>query len=112
MSQVNLEAQNKTVQVGSLFENMPVTGMHWKVGLVLFFSFVIEAWEMMIIILCAGSISTDLKLDGTQIGSLISAIFLGMMFGSLIWGKITDKIGRKKTMEISLIFYGDRKSVV
>ncbi|BAD77181.1 MFS transporter [Geobacillus thermoleovorans] len=96
----------KYVQVGQLFENMPVTREHWKAGLALFFSFVIEAWEMMIIILCSASIGTEFKLSGTQIGSLIGSIFLGMIPGCLIWGKLIDKFGRKKAMIYSLISYG------
>lgn len=100
------ETPKKLVQVGQLFENMPVTGQHWKAGLVLFFSFVIEAWEMMIIILASGSIGADLKLEGAQIGSLIGSIFLGMIPGCLIWGKLVDKFGRKKSMIYSLILYG------
>ncbi|WP_018130612.1 MFS transporter [Effusibacillus pohliae] len=99
-------SQKKLVQVGELFHNMPVTGAHWKAGLSLFFSFVIEAWEMMIIILASGSIGTEFKLDGAQIGSLIGSIFLGMIPGCLVWGKLVDKFGRKKSVIYSLILYG------
>lgn len=106
MSEENLKSQKKLVQVGKLFDTMPVTGAHWKAGLALFFAFVIEAWEMMIIILVIGSIGAEFKLDGTQIGSLIGAIFLGMIPGTLVWGKIADKIGRKKSMIYSLALYG------
>lgn len=94
------------VQVGELFENMPVTRQHWKAGLALFFSFVIEAWEMMIIILMSSSIGKDFKLSGVQIGSLIGSIYLGMIPGCLIWGKLVDKIGRRKSMIYSLLLYG------
>ncbi len=107
---INLSQEQTTskkyVQVGQLFENMPVTREHWKAGLALFFSFVIEAWEMMIIILCSASIGTEFKLSGTQIGSLMGSIFLGMIPGCLIWGKLIDKFGRKKAMIYSLISYG------
>jgi putative MFS transporter len=96
----------RKVQLGEFFGNMPVTGQHWKAGLALFFSFVIEAWEMMIIILVSGSIAAEFNLSAAQIGSLIGSIFLGMIPGCLIWGKIVDKIGRKKSMIISLILYG------
>ncbi|OLN26618.1 MFS transporter [Desulfosporosinus metallidurans] len=106
MSEENLKSQKKLVQVGELFDTMPVTGAHWKAGLALFFSFVIESWEMMIVVLVSGSIGAEFKLDGTQIGSLIGAIFLGMMPGCLVWGKITDKIGRKKSMIYSLVLFG------
>ncbi|KZE95879.1 putative niacin/nicotinamide transporter NaiP [Geobacillus stearothermophilus] len=100
------KASKKFIQVGQLFEKMPVTSEHWKAGLTLFFSFAIEAWEMMIIILVSASIGAEFKLDEAQIGSLIGSIYLGMIPGCLIWGKLIDKFGRKKAMIYSLISYG------
>jgi MFS transporter, putative metabolite:H+ symporter len=96
----------RVVRVGELFEHMPVTSRHWKAGLALFFSFVIEAWEMMIVILASASIGAEFQLDEAQIGSLIGSIFLGMIPGCLIWGKLVDRYGRKNAMIFSLILYG------
>ncbi|EJL39898.1 MULTISPECIES: MFS transporter [Brevibacillus] len=98
--------QKRSVPVGALFENMPVTSQHWQAGLVLFFSFVIESWEMMIVILASASIGGEFQLDGTQIGSLIGSIYLGMIPGCLLWGKLVDKIGRKQSMIFSFGLYG------
>ncbi|WAH39729.1 MFS transporter [Alicyclobacillus fastidiosus] len=97
-------AQN--LQIGELFADMPLTGRHWKSGFAIFFSFVIESWEMMIITLIGGMIGSDFKLTSAQIGSLMGSIYLGMIPGCLIWGKLTDKIGRKKTMMWSVGLYG------
>src|SRR4029079_776650 len=75
-------------------------------GFALFFSFVIEAWEMMIVILAGDLIAGDFHLDPTQLGSLIGSMFLGMIPGCLIWGKVADSRGRKFTMIASLALYG------
>lgn len=98
------EVQNR--QIGELFQEMPLTKRHWKSGFAIFFSFVIESWEMMIITLISGMIGSDLKLSSAQVGSLMGSIYLGMIPGCLIWGKLTDKIGRKKTMMWSTGLYG------
>ncbi|WP_017728845.1 MFS transporter [Halalkalibacterium ligniniphilum] len=95
-----------SVEVGSLFENMPFTKKHGFVGFALFMAFVIEAWEMMIIIMVSASIAADFALTPVQVGSIIGAIFLGMIPGSYVWGIIGDKIGRKKTIVYSLLIYG------
>jgi putative MFS transporter len=94
------------IEVGQIFQEMKVTSQHWKAGFAIFFSFVIEAWEMMIITLISGLIGKDFHLTQGQIGSLIGSIYLGMIPGCLIWGKITDRIGRKRTMIWSLALYG------
>jgi len=78
---------------------------HWIAGLVLFVSFVIESWEMMIIILSGASIGADFNLDTAEIGSLIGAIFLGMIPGALVWGKLVDRFGRRTCLVWSLALY-------
>ena len=95
-----------TRPVGEWFEDMPVTRAHWAAGLVLFFAFAIEAWEMMIIILSSGAIGVGFNADAKAVGGLISAIFLGMIPGSLVWGKLANTLGRKKSLLVSIGLYG------
>ena len=85
---------------------MPLTKTHWLAGLTLFVAFVIESWEMMIIIFSSGAIGADFGLDTAQIGSLIGAMFLGMIPGALLWGKLSGTLGRKQCMIWSVGLYG------
>ncbi len=96
----------RIVRVGELFAEMPLTREHWKAGIALFVAFVIEAWEMMIIIMASGMIARDFQLDERQLGSLMGSIYLGMIPGCLAWGKFSDRAGRKKTVVASLAGYG------
>lgn len=103
---VQTEARRPQIDVGQIFLKMPLTREHWKAGTALFFAFVIEAWEMMIVILASAMIAADFNLTSGQLGSLMGSIFLGMIPGCLMWGKITDFVGRNKTMVWSLVSYG------
>lgn len=91
--------------VGEWFEEMPLTRSHGVAGLVLFVSFVIESWEMMIIIFNAASIGAEFNLGTPEIGQLIGALFLGMIPGALIWGKLIDIFGRKTCLVASFLMY-------
>ena len=92
--------------VGEVFQNMPLTRRHWRLGAALFIAFVIEAWEMMVLVLCGSMISSDLHLSKTELGALLSSLYVGMIPGCLIWGKIADKVGRKRVIVVSLASYG------
>ncbi len=92
--------------VGQWFEDMPLTKTHWIAGLTLFVAFVIESWEMMIIIFSSGAIGADFEMDTVQTGSLIGAMFLGMIPGALLWGKLSGVLGRKQCMIWSIGLYG------
>ena len=92
--------------VGEWFADMPLTRTHWLAGLTLFMAFVIESWEMMIIIFSSGAIGLEFELTSTQIGSLISAMFIGMIPGALMWGKLMGPMGRKQCLMWSIGLYG------
>ncbi|MFK8051355.1 MAG: MFS transporter [Woeseiaceae bacterium] len=99
--------QNPAIKpVGEWFIDMPITRTHWLAGLALFVTFVIESWEMMIIIFSSGAIGADFDLTPQQIGSLIGAMFLGMIPGALFWGKLMGMYGRKKCLIASIGLYG------
>ncbi len=91
--------------VGQWFEEMPLTRAHWIAGLVLFVSFVIESWEMMIIIFNSASVGAEFELSTVDIGRLIGAMFIGMIPGALIWGRLVDRVGRRKSLVLSLALY-------
>lgn len=91
--------------VGYWFSIMPLTRVHWVAGSILFGTFIFESWEMMILILNSGSIGEEFGLDTAEVGSLISSLFLGMIPGALIWGKIADRIGRRNGLILSLALY-------
>lgn len=95
-----------SMAVGHAFRDMPFGSIHFKIGAVLFFAFTIEAWEMLILTYNAGDLATNLQIDAAQVGIVISALFLGMIPGSLLWGPISDRIGRKATCAWSFAGYG------
>lgn len=95
-----------SVPVGKVFETLPLTAEHLKACLTLFAVFVIEAWEMMVIVYTSPLIARDMGLDAQAVGHLIGAIFVGMGLGALLWGAVCDRIGRKGTIVWSLGLYG------
>jgi putative MFS transporter len=95
-----------SMAVGHAFRDMPFGAIHFKIGAALFFAFAIESWEMLILTYNAGDLATNLQIDAAQVGIAISALFLGMIPGSLLWGPISDRIGRKATCAWSFAGYG------
>lgn len=93
-------------QVGEYFDGMKLTKRHWFGGFVLFFAFVIEAWELMIMVFISAGIAEEFSLSSLQVGSLIGSMSFGLILGCYLWGLIIDRIGRKKTMLYSFIGFG------
>ncbi|ADD44851.1 MFS transporter [Stackebrandtia nassauensis] len=95
-----------TEAVGTIFTRMPLNRRHLMAGFALFFAFVIEAWEMLILSYIASDVEAELQVGDTAIGFLISAMFFGMIPGALAWGVYVDRKGRKPACVISLAAYG------
>ncbi|MGA0610142.1 MFS transporter [Caldimonas sp. KR1-144] len=100
------EPGTAAISIGALYERMPVTARHWQAGLVLFMAFVIESWEMMTLILCGPSVTKDLGIDYVVLGSLLGALFFGMIPGAFAWAWISDRFGRRASIMWSLASYG------
>lgn len=96
----------KEKQVGEYFDGMKLTKQHWIAGSILFFAFVIEAWELMMMIFITGDIAKEFDLSTIQVGSLIGSMSFGLILGCYLWGLFIDRIGRKKTMIYSFIGFG------
>ena len=60
----------------------------------------------MIIVYTSPLIASDFGLDTIAVGNLIGAMFIGMLLGSLAWGKVAERIGRKRAIILSLATYG------
>jgi MFS transporter, putative metabolite:H+ symporter len=91
--------------IGEAFRDLPLTRAHLKSSLALFIAFVIDAWEMMIIVYASPAIAREFPMTPIEMGSVIGAMFVGMMLGSLGWSFVADRIGRKTTILWSLAGY-------
>ena len=47
----------------------------------------------------------DLASDSNEVAGVITFVFLGLGAGQLVWGPVSDSIGRKKVLVIGLVIY-------
>ncbi len=66
--------------------------------------FFLDGFDLTIISLAILSIMVQMHLKSYEVGLIVSAALLGAVFGALIFGYFSDKIGRKTLMGIDLIF--------
>lgn len=100
------EPAHDGMSVGAAFACMRFGPAHVKIGFALWMAFAIESWEMLTLTYVAGDLERDLQIGAAQVGLAISALFLGMIPGALIWGPIADRIGRRATCSWSFALYG------
>ncbi|MFJ4464580.1 MFS transporter [Streptomyces sp. NPDC088928] len=92
--------------IGSFFEAIPFGRAHVLAALALFMAFVIESWEQLALVYVSGDLGDAFSIDTGRIGWVLSAVALGMIPGALVWGPVSDRIGRRAVCLWSLSAYG------
>ncbi|WP_409464278.1 MFS transporter [Amycolatopsis sp. GA6-003] len=91
--------------VGDVCTGMGLTRRHWLAGSVLFFAFVVEAWEQVGLVYVSNGIADEFGVDNTKLGWALSAVAFGMVPGALLWGGLIDRLGRRRVTVASLLIY-------
>jgi MFS family permease len=104
-------ADSSTKSVRSLvparMDRLPWTKFHWLVVIGLGVSWILDGLEIQIVSLIAGPLTdpNTLGLTTGEAGFLGSMYLIGEVVGALVFGRLTDKLGRKKLFIITLAVY-------
>src|SRR5579872_4004140 len=105
--QVGPEVKPVRTNVPARMDRLPWSRWHWLVVVALGITWILDGLEVTII----GAIASVLKDPHTvhftdaEIGYAATAYLIGAVLGSLFFGRLTDKWGRKKLFMIKLGVY-------
>jgi MFS family permease len=103
------EVQPKSVRslVPARMDRLPWTRFHWLVVVGLGVSWILDGLEIQIVSLISPILGKPetLQLSSGQIGFLGSGYLIGEVVGALFFGRLTDKLGRKKLFIVTLAIY-------
>jgi MFS transporter, AAHS family, 4-hydroxybenzoate transporter len=94
------------VPVSSLLDQRGVTSFHvqllfWSALIALF-----DGYDIAAISLAAPHLVREWQVDRSALGPVLSASLVGILFGSMLFGWIGDRFGRKKALLGSLLLFG------
>ncbi|WP_448588239.1 MFS transporter [Thermocrinis sp.] len=86
-------------------DSLPWTGFHTRFVSALGITWVLDAFEVVIVSAVLKPMAKQLDLSPQQASLLVSGFLIGAIIGSLIFGYLADKFGRKKLFIITLLLY-------
>jgi AAHS family benzoate transporter-like MFS transporter len=88
-----------------LADEAELNSFHYKlIGWVILI-LVLDGYDIAITGAALPAIMADLKIDSTQAGFLASASLVGMMFGTVLFGILADKFGRRWTIVTAVALF-------
>ncbi len=95
--------------VSDVLDSFGINKFTWFMLFMLILAMIFDGYSFMIVnttnIAVARTFWPDVTAPGALMGSLSTFGLLGMIFGGAFGGIIGDKIGRKKTLVLSVVFY-------
>ena len=89
--------------VPARMDRLPWVRFHWMIVVGLGVSWILDGLEIQIV--SQAGFQDDLGLSNGDVGSLGSVYLAGQVVGALFFGRITDRIGRRKIFMLTLFIY-------
>lgn len=83
--------------------DMPWSRFHWMVVFGLGTAWILDGVEVQIV--AAGGFETSLDMSTSQVTFAATIYLLGQVTGALLFGRLTDTLGRKKMFVLTLMLY-------
>ena len=99
-------AETPVVHVSRLLDERGISGFHiqlitWSVLIALF-----DGYDISAIALAAPHLVREWHVERSALGPVLAASLVGILFGSMIFGWIGDRYGRKKALIGSVLLFG------
>ncbi|MDO7208670.1 aromatic acid/H+ symport family MFS transporter [Acinetobacter nosocomialis] len=93
------------VNISDLIDKARFTSFHWKVLIWCLLIIIFDGYDLVIYGVALPLLMQQWSLTAVEAGLLASAALFGMMFGAMIFGTLSDKLGRKKTILICVTLF-------
>jgi len=91
--------------IGSRLDALPVGRVHRKIVLAIGLGLFFEVYEIFLSSTIATALKTEYGLGGTTLQLLMASSFLGMFIGAAAFGRIADRIGRRRAFILNLVWF-------
>lgn len=93
------------VNINETIDNAKFSLFHWKVLVWCLLIIIFDGYDLVIYGVALPLLMQQWSLTAVQAGLLASATLFGMMFGAMIFGTLSDRLGRKKTIMICVTLF-------
>jgi putative MFS transporter len=92
-------------QLVARLERLPVTRRLMLLRIIVGVATFFDAYTVLAIAFAMPQLVSEWKLAPTEVGMIISAGYVGQLFGAVLFGSLAERIGRLKTLFITILLF-------
>ncbi|MDO8955152.1 MAG: MFS transporter [Gammaproteobacteria bacterium] len=96
---------NSVASATYAMDNSALTRTHWKVWFLSAMGIFLDGFDLFIIAVALPLLATQFNTTPAELGLIGASAPIGCIFGATIFGRFTDKLGRKMILLIDLLFF-------
>lgn len=97
--------RSANAEIVARLERLPVTRRLMLIRVIVGIATFFDAYTVLAIAFAMPQLVTEWNLSSTQVGMIISAGYVGQLFGAVIFGSLAEKYGRLKTLFFTIILF-------
>ena len=94
------------VNIQQAIDDTPFSRFHWVIIVLGFLVLAIDGFDTAAMGYIAPTLSADWGIQKQDLGPVLSAALLGLSLGALVAGPMSDRMGRKRVLVFSCLFFG------
>lgn len=95
----------RAVDINALIDQAKFNPFHWRVLFWCALIIIFDGYDLVIYGVVLPALMQEWGMTPLQAGALGSYALFGMMFGALVFGPLSDRIGRKKAITLCVILF-------